>query len=108
MTAMSYEEEKLPGLDRIDVNVRKKDPKTLSYKLCPPYIGWNDDQSTTENQLFNGFEGETQFYFLHSYYFRCIRGKDASTVSGYGGRFCCAADSGNTFGIQFRPEKSNH
>lgn len=106
--ACSSEEGRLPGLGWIDGQVRKFDSSTLLHSTRLPHMGWNDVQPVTKSRLFEGLEHDARFYFLHSYYFHCNRSEDTLAVSDYGGKFSCAVNSGNIFGIQFHPEKSHH
>jgi len=106
--AHSSEEGHKSGLGWIEGQVKKFGPSTLPHRTRLPHMGWNDVQPTTKNRLFEGLERDARFYFLHSYYFHCIRSEDILAVSDYGGTFCCAVGSENIYGIQFHPEKSHH
>jgi imidazole glycerol-phosphate synthase subunit HisH len=108
MLANRSDEGKLSGLEWIDADVKKFDVKTLSFKTHLPHMGWNDVESVRTNPLFNGLEGDSRFYFLHSYYFSCHKAEDAIATANYGVPFACAVQSGNIFGVQFHPEKSHH
>jgi glutamine amidotransferase len=76
-----------------------------SFKI--PHIGWNQArQSNKASGLFKGVDEGAYFYFCHSYY---CQPKDKSMISAncdYGLVFACAVESGNLFGLQFHPEKS--
>lgn len=71
-----------------------------------PHVGWNDVQFTTNHPLFEGTKVGSDFYFVHSYYFRP---KDTSNILGetdYGIKFASAVSNKNVVGLQFHPEKS--
>jgi glutamine amidotransferase len=106
--AASSEEGILPGLGWIDGQVKKFDPSTLPHRTRLPHMGWNDVQPVIKNRLFEGLELDARFYFLHSYYFHCNLDENVLAVSDYGGKFCCAVNSENIYGVQFHPEKSHH
>ena len=70
-------------------------------------MGWNNVTPLRENNLFQGVDTESRFYFLHSYYFQCQNDEDAIAHTEYGRQFSCAVNSGNIYGVQFHPEKSH-
>jgi glutamine amidotransferase len=108
MLAGSSEEGYLPGLGWIDGEVKKFNQSALNDNMPLPHMGWNDIQPVSNANLFRDFNGDTSFYFLHSYYFHCHRQEDILAVTDYGGEFTCAVSSGNVYGVQFHPEKSHH
>jgi glutamine amidotransferase len=73
-----------------------------------PHMGWNDVTPRADSRLFQGFEQDARFYFLHSYYFECARASDIAAISDYGGDFASAVQAENIHGVQFHPEKSHH
>lgn len=71
-----------------------------------PHVGWNDVQLTTNHPLFEGVKVGSDFYFVHSYYFRP---KDRGNILGetdYGIKFSSVVAHKNVVGLQFHPEKS--
>ena len=70
-------------------------------------MGWNDVSPIKSHPLFVGLEKEAIFYFLHSFYFKCINPTDSIAVSDYGLSFSSAVNKDNIYGIQFHPEKSH-
>ena len=75
-------------------------------RLKVPHIGWNELEFQPESRLFQGLSQRERVYFVHSYY---PEPKDEGVISArsdYGGRFCCAVESGNVHATQFHPEKS--
>lgn len=71
-----------------------------------PHIGFNSVRSQSGSVLFAGLSEETDFYFVHSY--RAIASGPEALVatSHYGEDFVAAIESGNVYGTQFHPEKS--
>ncbi|MDP2851930.1 MAG: imidazole glycerol phosphate synthase subunit HisH [Gallionella sp.] len=105
--ALSSEEGQAEGLGWIDGSVRSF--RSLQRKdLLLPHMGWNDVKPVSDSPLFSQLRADARFYFLHSYYFDCVRGEDVSAVTSYGIDFSCAVNAGNVYGVQFHPEKSHH
>lgn len=71
-----------------------------------PHMGWNSVSFKIEHPVFLNLPGDSEFYFVHSYY---PSPKDDSTVIGetdYGLRFCSVLARRNLVAVQFHPEKS--
>ena len=60
----------------------------------------------SENDLLEGIPEGAYFYFVHSYYVKPAQRNVILATSEYGRKFACVVGKGNTFGIQFHPEKS--
>jgi imidazole glycerol-phosphate synthase subunit HisH len=103
MLANSSEEGILPGLGWIDGTVKLFDRGSM----CVPHMGWNNIKPVKENKLLEGFNEDSHFYFLHSYYLKCKNDEDTISVTDYYKEFTSAANSGNVYGVQFHPEKSH-
>jgi glutamine amidotransferase len=92
-----------PGLGRIPGKVRRF-PRGSGQKV--PHMGWNSlviEQS--DNPLFAGFGPDEYVYFVHSFY------ADTSpeytlTSTEYICSFSSSVGCGNSYGVQFHPEKS--
>jgi glutamine amidotransferase len=69
-----------------------------------PQMGWNDVVPGGD-ALFEGIQDRTQFYFANSYVCRPAESVEIAE-SEYGERFPSAVRKGNTYGVQFHPEKS--
>ena len=76
------------------------------HDLPVPHIGFNSVRSRSGSVLFAGLGAQTDFYFVHSY--RAIAAGPEALVatSHYGEDFVAAIESGNVYGTQFHPEKS--
>jgi glutamine amidotransferase len=78
--------------------------KINSINIKVPHMGWNKIIKLKSDELLNGINDKTYFYFAHSYY---VPENDFSTsVSYYGLKFSASVRYKNYFGVQFHPEKS--
>ena len=77
--------------------VRLKGPRV-------PQMGWNE-VVPSRDALFEDIPDMTQFYFANSYICRPTESVEIAE-SEYGQRFPSAVRKGNTYGVQFHPEKS--
>ena len=78
-----------------------------------PHMGWNTVRAPAGSVLFDGFDAETRFYFVHSY---AVQTWELSpeppmpapkvTWATHGGDFVAAAENGPLSATQFHPEKS--
>jgi glutamine amidotransferase len=107
MLANSSDEGMLPGLGWIDGNVKLFDINTIPYKTRLPHMGWNTIETVKDNVLLSGFNSQSRFYFLHSYYFVCNNPSDTISTTEYGITYASAVNHKNIYGIQFHPEKSH-
>lgn len=97
-----------PGLGWIPGHVRAFKCQSALQGMPLPHMGWNDVTPAHPTRLFAGLEHGAQFYFLHSYFFQCMRNEDVVASAGYGIDFACAVQSANVYGVQCHPEKSHH
>jgi imidazole glycerol-phosphate synthase subunit HisH len=107
MLAKSSDEGELPGLGWIDGIVKKFDGSKIPYKTRLPHMGWNTIEPIRKVPLMDGFDGQSRFYFLHSYYFVCNNSDNVIATTNYGINYASAVARDNIFGIQFHPEKSH-
>jgi imidazole glycerol-phosphate synthase subunit HisH len=71
-----------------------------------PHIGWNDVAWHDAHAIADGLEHANDFYFLHSNVFAPADPAAVIAVARYGTEFCAVVRSGNIYGVQFHPEKS--
>ncbi|HOX54875.1 MAG: imidazole glycerol phosphate synthase subunit HisH [Candidatus Omnitrophica bacterium] len=73
-----------------------------------PHIGWNQlNKNSKDNcQLFKGINDGANMYFCHSYFVNPDDKDIIASKTEYGTGFVSAVSRGNTFGVQFHPEKS--
>lgn len=73
-----------------------------------PHMGWNKVTQNQQHPLWQKIQGDSRFYFVHSYY---VDPEDKSLVAGtteYGIDFVSVLAKDNVFAAQFHPEKSAH
>ena len=80
--------------------------KMVTCGLPLPHIGWNNVVPRTASPLLQHFEGEPDFYFVHSFVLQAERPEDVAADCVYGQPFAAAIQRGNISGVQFHPEKS--
>ena len=107
MLASSSDEGVLPGLGWIDGSVKLFDAAGITNAARLPHMGWNSINPVRVNPLLAGFDEESRFYFLHSYYFVCNDEKNMIATTEYGINYACALNNDNIYGVQFHPEKSH-
>jgi len=98
MLGAHSEEGNTNGIGNFDFEVKR-----FETTLKIPHMGWNSISNPT-GKLFEGIPEETYFYFVHSYYVPLSQNTAASCR--YDFVFSAAVEQGNTFGVQFHPEKS--
>ena len=89
------------GLGWIDGIIEKLPSKTLKM----PHMGWNSIRVLNKNLKIN--PKETDYYFVHSYYFDCKNKENILAETNYGINFPSIINKENIYGLQFHPEKSS-
>ena len=79
--------------------------KLPSQNLKMPHMGWNKIKIVNKNTLIK--PEETDYYFVHSYYFDCLNKQDIVAETEYGINFASIVNKENVYGCQFHPEKSS-
>lgn len=103
MMATSSEENGIhDGLDWIPGKVVRLAPPA-EYPV--PHVGWNDVQIHRPGVLFSRTPTNPNFYFDHSYHYRCDE-KFITASCDYGFPVAAAIERDNIYGVQFHPEKS--
>jgi len=103
---IGHEEEKTPGLNWIPGEVIKLDLNTSKLKI--PHMGWNELKVENSSKVFKDVIDKNHAYFIHSYEFIPQDKKTISITTDYGKNVIAAVSSGNIFGSQFHPEKSQN
>lgn len=71
-----------------------------------PHVGWNSLIGVSkQSQLLKGLDENEDFYFVHSFVLDAADGFSVASCS-YGEEFIAVVERGQTFGVQFHPEKS--
>ena len=89
------------GLGWIDGTIEKLPSKNLKM----PHMGWNSIRVLNKNLKIN--PKETDYYFVHSYYFNCKNKENILAETNYGIDFPSIVNKENIYGLQFHPEKSS-
>jgi glutamine amidotransferase len=106
LMANSSEEGNVTGLGWIDAQVvRFNVSDKLKFKI--PHMGWNQVQNQKNSLLTKGIPDDSEFYFIHSYHFKCNNASDILHLTEYEYSFPSAIEKDNIFGVQYHPEKSH-
>ena len=89
------------GLGWIDGTIEKLPNGNLKM----PHMGWNSIRVLNKNLKIN--PKETDYYFVHSYYFNCKNKANIMAETNYGINFPSIVNKENIYGLQFHPEKSS-
>ena len=99
LSTIGFEYGKTKGLDVINAEVK---PVLVDAKI--PHMGFNSLDVVTPNKLLDHIE-DKEFYFMHSY--EVINYTNIVSLTNYcGHQFVSSIQKGNTYGVQFHPEKS--
>jgi glutamine amidotransferase len=101
----SYENGETQGLGWIDAEVVKFDFSNNNKKLKIPHVGWNNINYENYNPLLENIVNNSDFYFVHSYYFKANEDVGTSNTN-YGFDFVSSVRKNNIYAFQFHPEKS--
>ena len=71
-----------------------------------PNIGYSEISRDKEMRLFAGIPTDACFYFVHSYFMKVVTDETLYTTAHHGQGYVAAFESGQIFGTQFHPEKS--
>jgi imidazole glycerol-phosphate synthase subunit HisH len=91
-----------PGLNIIPGEIKKFD----LCKLPVPHVGWNTLHTIKKHPVLEGIKDQRDFYFVHSYYFSCLKEEYVLGTTNYGQEFSAVVGCQNILGFQFHPEKS--
>ena len=80
--------------------------KLPSKQLKMPHMGWNSIKIIGNSSKI--IPKETDYYFVHSYYFDCKNKENVLAQTNYGINFPSIINKENIYGLQFHPEKSSH
>ncbi|MDC6447478.1 imidazole glycerol phosphate synthase subunit HisH [Alphaproteobacteria bacterium] len=91
------------GFGWIDGTIKKLPSKQLKM----PHMGWNSIK-LSKNKKHKITPKETDYYFVHSYYFDCKNKENILAETSYGINFPSIINKENIYGFQFHPEKSSN
>jgi glutamine amidotransferase len=104
LATRSFEYGEHEGLNLIEGEVSHFSETAKEIRI--PHIGWNEVRFLRDDRLLRGVTAGSEFYFIHSYYFRCNNSCDVLGVTEYGVEFPSLLNRANIYGAQFHPEKS--
>ena len=99
----SSDEGKEAGLGVVEGSVKLLSPRTQE-KI--PHVGWNTVKWSNDDPILEGLGSEQDFYFLHSFHVIPGRKTKCLGITEYGHPVTAMLRSGNIWGVQFHPEKS--
>ena len=106
LMANKSEEGNVNGFGWFNADVIKfKTNNPLKYKI--PHTGWNQITKTKQSALMKNISDLSEFYFVHSYHFKCNNSADILNETEYEYKFTSAVEKENIFGVQYHPEKSH-
>lgn len=101
------EEGQLPGLGWVPAGTVRFVPAPGEI-MKVPHMGWSVVTGAKASPALDFLDGESRFYFVHSYHVRCRDREDVLLTAQYGSvGFDAAFERGNILGFQFHPEKSH-
>lgn len=104
LQALFDSSEEAPGV--AGLGIIQGSVKRFQLDLAVPHIGWNGIKAIQPSRLFNGFNGDEKFYFVHSYHVSPKDNRFVLTTTDYGYEFVSSVQKGNLTATQFHPEKS--
>ena len=104
MATKSYEYQETKGLDWIDGEVHKINPKDKSFKI--PHMGWNTLNIESEHPVLNRIHNGDHVYFVHSFQMVLKNKEQRLAHTDYGTDITAVVGKDNMVGFQFHPEKS--
>lgn len=99
------EEGNVKGLGWIDAQTKKF--SDLPNNLKVPHMGWNFITPIKESYLLQNLDGNSKFYFVHSYFVKCNNKDNIICQTNHGTIFDSLISKDNIFGAQFHPERSH-
>ncbi|MCX6074646.1 MAG: imidazole glycerol phosphate synthase subunit HisH [Campylobacterales bacterium] len=105
IASKSYEFGETKGLGWIDAEIVRFDFSAHEHPLKIPHVGWNSASYVNPSPLFEHIPDNSDFYFVHSYFFQGDK-RYVSSTTDYGIDFISSVHKENIFATQFHPEKS--
>ena len=103
--ASSTEDGFTDGLGLVQNEVKKlTSSNEMPIKI--PHVGFNRTEQPKNSKLFDQISADAAFYFVHSYAMQTLNDSSKYATTAHGQKFVSAIESGQVFGTQFHPEKS--
>lgn len=107
LMTLRSEEGVLDGLGWIDAETVRFHFDGTDQRLKIPHMGWNRIKIMRPSGILDHLSDEARFYFVHSYYVRCMNEENILAQTEYGIQFTSAIIKDNIMATQFHPEKSH-
>ena len=101
------EEGKLPGLGWLEAETIRFRFDSTNAHLKIPHMGWNTIDICQAHPIFTDLDGDSRFYFVHSYHLVCADSRSVLAWTKYRYEFASVVAKGKILGMQFHPEKSH-
>jgi imidazole glycerol-phosphate synthase subunit HisH len=102
LSTIGFEDGKHKGLNWVKGKVVRIQSKNVRI----PHIGWNSVHITRPSRLFRRIDDNSDFYFVHSFYFTADDASNITSDCEYGEVFPASIEIKNIYATQFHPEKS--
>ncbi len=113
MASRGVEHGACAGLNWVEGEVVPISPQDKSLKI--PHMGWNELHYLSANHsqdnmhfVLRNSDSSKNFYFVHSFMFKCIYNYNCLAMVDYGGLIPAVVGRDNMIGVQFHPEKSHN
>lgn len=93
------------GLNLVEGSVHKFISYDKTNKI--PHMSWNTLNIKRQSNLLNSLDENSRFYFVHSFYVRCVNNNEVLSTTNYINEFVSVFNKANIYGAQFHPEKSH-
>jgi glutamine amidotransferase len=98
----------MEGAKSLGLGIFKGSVEKIPDGVKIPHMGWNKiGIIKKESRLFQGIVSGESFYFVHSYHAVCADREIISSTTDYGIDIVSSIEKGNTYAVQFHPEKSS-
>ncbi len=105
LASSGSEGKEVEGLNLIPGKVLKLKSNNVNEKI--PHVGWNNIDIKQSDSILSGVQDNTDFYFVHSYYFNPTDPNTIIATTPHCGNFASIIHLNNVYGTQFHPEKSS-
>jgi glutamine amidotransferase len=107
MLADFSEEGDVAGLGWIGGKVVRFTKENEAAGFRTPHVGWAAIDHRGDDEILEGIQPGSRFYFTHSYHFVPASPDNSIAQATNGIAFTCAVRSQNIAGVQFHPERSH-
>jgi len=101
------EEGERNGLGWFNAKVVNFDKSKLGDSNKIPHMSWTDIEYNKNSKLFDNFNEQPRFYFVHSYHILAVEPNEIAASVSYGYEFTAVLEKDNILAVQFHPEKSH-